>query len=62
MDYMGGSYCQSFSTLIYKQVNHEILYRYFNIKLSRNNLFRQYFIEKDIIRGDNGRKFERSDW
>ena len=32
------------------------------IKLSRTNLFRLYFIEKDIIRGANGRKFERNDW
>ena len=27
-----------------------------SIKLSRNNLFRLYFVEKDIIREGNGRK------
>ena len=32
-----------------------------SIKLSRSNLFCRYFIEKDIIKGVNGRKFERSD-
>ena len=31
-------------------------------KLSRGILFRLYFIEKYIIRGTNGRKFERSGW
>ena len=38
------------------------LYTGGSIKLSRNNLFRQYFIEKNIIREAIGRKFERSDW
>ena len=32
------------------------------IKLLRSNLVRLYFIEKNIIKGGKGRKFERSDW
>ena len=32
------------------------------IKLLGSNLFLLYFIEKEIIMGDNGRKFERNDW
>ena len=33
-----------------------------SIKLSRSDLFCLYFIDKDIISGANGKKFERSDW
>ena len=50
MSYVGGRYCQDFSSLIYKLINHEIPY-YSSIKLQRSTFFRLYFIEKDIIRG-----------
>ena len=33
-----------------------------SITFSMSNLFRLCFVEKDIIREANGRKFERSDW
>ena len=32
------------------------------IKLSGSNLFRLYFIEKNIVKWGKGRKFERRDW
>ena len=32
------------------------------IKLSGSNLFRQYFIEKNIVKWGKGRKFERRGW
>ena len=32
------------------------------IKLSRSNLFRLYFVEKNTIKGGKERKFEGNDW
>ena len=49
MGYEGGSYCWNFSSLIYKQVNHKIVYRSFNKTLEESSIL-SIFVEKVVIR------------